>query len=272
MKRRTFIKALLVGSGSLIFGSHDLIASVPDKNMIKILMLYNNVGNAGNLVSRWGVAIWIEDKDTAVLFDTGGNPSTLWDNMVNAGIDLEKLSKIVISHNHWDHVNGIPIVLERTNYKVDVLVPDSDFIFLETKNPRARLIGIKKPVQINDFLWSTGQLKGSTWSGIIHEQSLAIVQNGSIYLMTGCSHPGLDQIVERVKQYHHNKKIDLIIGGFHLMRQSNQQVRELSSKLKSLQVKKLAPSHCSGEQATNIFREEWREDFIDFNIGNSMKI
>ena len=52
MKRRTFIKALLVGSGSLIFGSHNLIASVPDKNMIKILMLYNNVGNAGNFVSR----------------------------------------------------------------------------------------------------------------------------------------------------------------------------------------------------------------------------
>ena len=56
------------------------------------------------------------------------------------------------------------------------------------------------------------------------------------------------------------------------MRQSNQQVRELSSKLKSLQVKKLAPSHCTGEQATNVFKEEWREDFVDFNIGNRMVV
>ena len=116
------------------------------------------------------------------------------------------------------------------------------------------------------------QLKGSTWYGTIHEQSLAIVQNNSIYLLTGCSHPGIVQIVERTKKYHPNKRIDLIIGGFHLMRQSNQQVKKLSSNLRSSQVKKLAPSHCTGEQAKRVFKEEWQGNFIDFNIGNSMKI
>ena len=56
------------------------------------------------------------------------------------------------------------------------------------------------------------------------------------------------------------------------MRQSDHQVKEISSKLKRLQVKKVAPSHCTGEQAIKIFREEWQENFIDFNIGNTTRI
>ena len=272
MKRRTFIKTLLIGAGSIVVGSHNLVASALDKNTIKILMLYNNVGRSTNLASKWGVSIWIEDADTAVLFDTGGDPSTLWDNMANSGIDIKKLSKIIISHNHWDHINGLPIVLEKTNYRTNVLVPNSDLKFIEIKNPAGRLAGIENPVQINDFLWSTGQLKGSTWYGTIHEQSLAIIQNDSIYLLTGCAHPGIVQIVERTKTNHPHKKIELIIGGFHLMRQSNQKVKEISSRLKSLQVKKIAPSHCTGDHAIKIFKEEWQNHFIDFNIGNTTNI
>ncbi len=222
----------------MITGSHNLIASALDKNTIKLLMLYNNVGSSPSLVSKWGVSVWIEDKETAVLFDTGGDPSTLWDNMVNSGLDIKKLSKILISHNHWDHVNGLPIILEKSNYMTDVFVPNFDYTFIEIKNPTGRLAGIDNPAQINDFLWSTGQMKGSTWFGTIHEQSLAIIQNDSIYLLTGCAHPGIVSIVERTKNYFPDKKIDLIIGGFHLMRQSDHQVKEISSKLKRLQVKK----------------------------------
>ncbi len=272
MKRRAFIKTLLLSAGSLIIDPHTLIASALDKNTIKILMLYNNVGSSPGLVSKWGVSIWIENKETAVLFDTGGDPSTLRDNLVNCGVDIKKLSKIVISHNHWDHVNGLPVVLEKSNYMCDVFVPNSDLTFIEIKNPKARLTGIENPVQINDFLWSTGQMKGSTWFGTIHEQSLAIIQNDSIYLLTGCAHPGIVKIVERTINYLPDKRIDLIIGGFHLMRQSDHQIKEISSKLKRLRVKKIAPSHCTGDQAINIFKEEWQENFIDFNIGNTTSI
>lgn len=272
MKRRTFIKALLLSAGSLITGSHRLFASALDKNTIRVLMLYNNVGSSPNLVSKWGVSIWIEDKDTAVLFDTGGDPSTMWENIANSGVDIKKLSKIVISHNHWDHVNGLPIILEKSNYMSDIFVPNFDLTLIEIKNPAGRLTGVEDPVQINDFLWSTGQIKGSAWFGTVHEQSLAIIQNDFIYLLTGCAHPGIVKIVEKTKKYLPDKRIGLIIGGFHLMRQSDHHVKEISSKLKRLRVKKIAPSHCTGEQAIKIFKQEWQENFIDFNIGNTTSI
>ena len=235
-------------------------------------MLYNNMGQSKNLIGKWGVAIWIEDKDTAVLFDTGGDPSALWKNIVASGVDIKKLSKIIISHNHWDHVNGLPIVLEHSHHKPDVLVPEFDFTLIEIKNPGARLTGIKKPEQINDFLWSTGQMKASTWQGTIHEQSLMVLHNHSIFLLTGCSHPGIVKIVERAQKIHPDKQISLIAGGFHLMHHSIQQVKEISARLKRLQVNRIAPSHCTGDSAIQIFKQEWKQNFVDFNIGNSIRI
>ena len=56
------------------------------------------------------------------------------------------------------------------------------------------------------------------------------------------------------------------------MRQSDNQVKEISSKLIRFRVKKIAPSHCTGEQAIKMFKEEWKENFIDFNIGNTTSI
>ena len=198
--------------------------------------------------------------------------SRFYNLLTASGIPIEKLSKIVISHKHWDHVNGLPIVLEKSNYMTDVFVPNFDLKFIGSQNPTGRLAGIENPVQINDFLWSKGQMKGSTWIGTIHEQSLAIIKNDSIYLLTGCAHPGIVQIVERTINCHPDKSIDLIIGGFHLMRQSDHYVKEVSSKLKKLRVKNIAPSHCTGKHAIKIFKEKWQENFIDFNIGNTTSI
>jgi 7,8-dihydropterin-6-yl-methyl-4-(beta-D-ribofuranosyl)aminobenzene 5'-phosphate synthase len=272
MERRTFIKTLLLGSGSLILGPQNFISASVDSKAIKVSMIYNNIGSFSNFESRWGVSIWIENKDTAVLFDTGGDPLILWNNIENSGINIKKLSKVLISHNHWDHVNGLPIILEKTNYKPNVFVPNFDLELIRTKNPKAKLTGIKEPIQINDYLWSTGQMKGSIFNEDIYEQSLMIIQDGSIYLLTGCSHPGIVEIVEKTKKVHPNKILKLIIGGFHLIQHLAQQIKDISTKLKGLQVSKLAPSHCTGEQAINIFKDEWKENYIDFNIGNSMKI
>ena len=54
----------------------------------------------------------------------------------------------MISHKHWDHVDGLPIVLEKTNYKPELLVPNFNLDYIRMKNPKAKLIGVKDPIQI----------------------------------------------------------------------------------------------------------------------------
>ena len=270
MERRTFLKKLLFSSGALLVGSDHLFASTTHDQTLKLLMIYNNIGEMDGYVNQWGLSLWIENKKTAVIFDTGGDSSTLWSNIENSGVDIRKLSKIVISHNHWDHTGGLPFILEKTNYKPEVLIPEFDLEEIRSNNPKAKCTGIKSPRRINETLWSTGQLKGSTSNGIIHEQSLIITHNDSILLFTGCSHPGIVDIVEKTKKIHPNKKIDLVGGGFHLLQSSEEVIQNYSDKLKILQVKRLAPSHCTGTLALDIFKDQWGEKFIDLNNGNIM--
>ena len=272
MKRRTFIKTILISPSALIFWPQNLIVSASDVNTIKILMLYNNIGNMADFKSKWGLSIWIENNQTAILFDTGGKSSTLWKNVSTAAVDIQKLSTIIISHHHYDHVGGLPIILEKAKYRPEVYVPEENLKFIRHKNPKAKVTGITGPIQINDYLWSTGQYRCSTDFDTVHEQSLIIHQNGSIYLLTGCSHPGIVEIVEKAKQIHPDKKLNLIIGGFHMPNHSYHQVKTISDELKRLQVNKIGPSHCTGGRTISILKKEWKENYIDFYLGNSMKV
>ena len=271
MKRRTFVKTFLLASGALILDSQRFIYSANDRKTIKISMIYNNVGELEVFNSEWGLSLWIEDNDGAVLFDTGGNSLILWNNVESSGIDIRKLSKIIISHNHWDHISGLPIILEKTDYKPDVFVPMADLEPISMENPKAKLIGVKEPIMINEYLWSTGQLEGSTVNGPIQEQSIIIIRDGSLFLLTGCSHPGIVKIVETTKKIHPDKKVNMIIGGLHLLQNTTLQIKKISAELKRLQVNKIAPSHCTGERAMKIFKNEWKNNCIDYHIGNTMR-
>jgi len=269
MKRRAFIKSMIFHSGMLAFGSYKLSAA--PQNAIKIFMVYNNAGSNGDYTKRWGLSIWIEQNNDAVLFDTGKTPKILWRNILKSGIDIQKLSKIVISHNHKDHINGLPILLKELKSSPKVLVPHSDLKNIRSKFSKADISGIKGPAQINDYLWSTGEMFSSTIWESISEQSVVISQNDSMILLTGCAHPGIVKITEKAIDQH-GKKIKLVGGGFHLMEHKEQQILEISSDLKKLNVLNIAPSHCTGKLATNVFKDEWKDRYIDFSIGKSLNI
>jgi 7,8-dihydropterin-6-yl-methyl-4-(beta-D-ribofuranosyl)aminobenzene 5'-phosphate synthase len=52
------------------------------------------------------------------------------------------------------------------------------------------------------------------------------------------------------------------------MRKHRKTVIEISDRLKALGVEKIAASHCTGNQAITVFREEWGERFYDLNLGD----
>jgi 7,8-dihydropterin-6-yl-methyl-4-(beta-D-ribofuranosyl)aminobenzene 5'-phosphate synthase len=269
MERRFFIKSLVVGTGVFIIKEYRANSAEKGRDDIVAKMIYNNTGDHPDFKKEWGLALWIEKSNLAVLFDTGGNPVTLWNNMQKAGIDLSRLEAIIISHNHWDHTRGLPMVLEKTAYKPVVYVPFSDSDDIKQKIEKASIIPIQNPSRILDFLWTTGEMKGEAGDQVIYEQSLLIIKDNQVFLFTGCAHPGIVNIVEKAKEMQPDKEIALVAGGFHLMNMSIEQIEHISAKLTELNVKRLAPSHCTGDKAIEYFRNTWKDKFVDLNIGDS---
>jgi len=266
MKRRTFINTLMLSSGTIFIGHNFARGSKIPNDAIKVTMIYNNVGKGESLISEWGLSILIEKNDECLLFDTGGKPEVLLGNMRSAGIDIGKISQIVISHNHWDHVNGLDAVLNQGNLKPKVYVPEYSLEDIHHNFKKADLIGINESIQINDFVWTTGQLEGRYNDNPLFEQSVFIKDGNSVYLFTGCSHPGIVKIVEHTRRLLGDEDIKLVAGGFHLGKHSEKQIYDISDKLKNLGVEKIAPSHCTGDVAMRIFQDEWGNDFFNFDL------
>ncbi len=272
MKRRVFVKTLVLGTGVVLVRNYNVPGTGPDQDDILVKMIYNNSGSHPDFKKEWGLAMWIEENDHAVLFDTGSNPGILVKNIQAAGIDLSKLSSVIISHNHGDHTRGIPTILDKITQSTVIYVPASDAPEIKNSSTLVTVKPVTDAQQIADSVWSTGEMQGSMGGDTIYEQSVIIVRENLLYVFTGCAHPGVVSIVEKAGNLHPDKAIALVAGGFHLIDKSAEQIQEVSVKLNDMQVQKIAPSHCTGDKAIEYFKSGWKDRFIDFNIGDDYKI
>jgi 7,8-dihydropterin-6-yl-methyl-4-(beta-D-ribofuranosyl)aminobenzene 5'-phosphate synthase len=244
-------------------------AGEPAVNYITIA--YNNVAGGTSLDVQTGLGFgaYIVCKGKTLLFDVGGDFSTLLSNIKALELDISKLDAVVISHNHWDHVYGLPGVLAFTQYRSSVYVPSSSREAILRQNPRASVMTVNEPEQISDDIWSTGSLDAHYRDISFFEHSLILNKEDGLYVVTGCAHPGIVKIVERVKQLFPEKSITLLAGGFHLVDTTEEEIKQISATLKKLGVTNIAPSHCTGEMAIEIFEKEWREHYLRLYLGDT---
>ena len=80
----------------------------------------------------------------------------------------------------------------------------------------------------------------------LKELSLAVNTPDGLVLVVGCSHPGIDKIVEAAATI--NPKIHLIAGGSHLVVAPDDAISKIVATLKdTFKVENIAPGHCTGE-------------------------
>ncbi len=228
---------------------------------ITIIDVYDNVEFNPKFKTGFGFACVVKLKNNTILFDTGSDSKILLTNLEIAGIKPEEIGIIVLSHIHGDHTGGLLGFLRRnSNVKVYVPVSFPSSFKKEIKATGAKVVNVTNFMKITEGIYSTGEL--GTW---IKEQSLVINSDKGLIIITGCAHPGIVNIVKKVKELT-NKNIYIVMGGFH------HPPIEIVKEFKKLDVKKVAPSHCTGDEAINAFKKEYQEDFIKSGVGKIIVI
>jgi len=174
-------------------------------NEMKITDIYDNETLVSGLQSGWGFSCLINKEGIPdILFDTGANSSILLHNMEHLGIDMGNIGVIFIYHGHMDHAGGLQAIMQLNKHAI-IYIPAS----LSEHLPGPMFVPVKEHIPICDSVYSTGELDGI-------EHSLVLGSGKALTVITGCSHPGLNEITEAASRY---GTVKYVIGGFHGFRE-----------------------------------------------------
>lgn len=207
---------------------------------IKIKIIYDDLNEAesGYLIA-FGFAALIEFDEKIVLFDAGTKEDVLKNNLSAAGVLPSEIDAVILSHNHYDHANGLSAVL---NGNVNIPV----YVHKYWTNP-VRHIGNpippdnirtvqngRKLKEIGAQIYVTNCYQSKDYGGI-YEQACYVECNNSLILLCGCSHPGLDVFLDDRKNLGINSYKDLhIMGGFHKFEFDNARAKQLNPSIRSI--------------------------------------
>jgi len=236
---------------------------------MEIKILFDSKRLSRIFLAGWGVSYLIGNR---ILFDTGEKSSCLFNNMDRMDVKIHDIETVVISHEHFDHTGGLWDIL-RGKPGLDLYVcPGFSREFKnKAKSYRCNLIEVNSFMKIADGIYTTGQMKGRCSPDYIAEQALVLETEKGLTIATGCAHPGIIKIVEYVMD-HINGKIHLVMGGFHLLDEPINKIKHINEKFRQLDVEYVGPGHCTGEDAAKIFKESYRENFIDIKVGRTIEV
>jgi 7,8-dihydropterin-6-yl-methyl-4-(beta-D-ribofuranosyl)aminobenzene 5'-phosphate synthase len=278
MKFLFFLSLLVLWSGQSAVLGQEKPSSTDD---IVFTILCNNTSVADSVIADDGFSCLIESGDHSCLFDAGRISHKFMTNVSKLGVNCSRINQVVISHIHDDHMGGLFDILTKCN-KPALYLPfsypqlkneplgdqaDRDFrALLDSLKPLvSEIIREKEPVTIGDTYYTTGMIEDETY-----EHAMIVTTPKGSVVITGCAHPGILEMVRRAKELM-KQDVYFVMGGFHLVSTDSMQVRTIAQELRKL-TKYIGPCHCTGEKARGIFRDIFKEDYIEIQAGLKLKL
>jgi len=280
---------------------------------MEIKALIENKSSASKYKTEHGLSIYIDTGLTKILVDTGESGAFI-DNAKEMGITIEDIDIVIASHSHRDHTGGLLKFFEKNSrarlyisknanqqlffrlalcFKEDVSTPQEVFnkfneriSFVDSFMEIAENIFIvprferKYPLpKTNDRLLA---LKDNVFvkDNFDHEVAVVINNNGKLVIITGCSHSGVDNMIEEVINHFPGYPIQTVIGGFHLMSfvlpkylgEKKKDIVQLGERLLHYNIEKTYTCHCTGDRGFDILKGVMGDKIGYFKTGNELEL
>ncbi|MDE6435474.1 MAG: MBL fold metallo-hydrolase [Lachnospiraceae bacterium] len=276
--------------------------------MIKIISLVENTSSSPELKSKHGLSIYVETIKHKILFDLGPNALFL-ENAQKLGVDIKLVDTVIISHGHSDHggalakfmeinktakiyikesafdghctkVAGIPFNVGLDNALRDrqqIIFTSDNYIIDDELMLFSNVIGRKLFSKANDKLFAKKNGK-IVLDQFEHEQYLIVTNGNKQVMITGCSHNGIVNIIEKYVEIYNGSidKLACVIGGFHLFNpitrnyESDELISEIAEYLGGLNAK-FYTCHCTGKKAYKILKDSMGEQLGYFSTGTRIE-
>jgi 7,8-dihydropterin-6-yl-methyl-4-(beta-D-ribofuranosyl)aminobenzene 5'-phosphate synthase len=269
-------------------------------NPARVTILYDAFGKAPALKHGWGYSALIEYGGKRILFDTGGDLDDFAANVKSLGVDLTQLDFVVLTHRHGDHTSGLHHVL-KVNPGVQIYTPaeaayfdtptppalvnlikrrvDSapeDMHYYDGKYPQrlasgspwpgAKFTQIRTPTEVLPGFWLFSTVSDVTGTKEMNEISMAIRTQQGLALVVGCSHPGIEKIIEAATKI--DPRVYTVLGGFHLVDVADAEVSSIVTRFRDKwKFERVAAGHCSGEFAFSEFNRVYGAKFDHAGVG-----
>ena len=268
---------------------------------LRITTLSENTAGSGDLLAEWGPSFLVETGQEIILFDTGKTVSTAH-NIDCLGIRTGEISKIVLSHGHFDHTGGLRQILQRTGKDIEVIAHPDVWApkYRRRKGKKDRYIGIpfqrqeleslgamfvltSESVKVAENCITTGEVPmvtdyetidsglfvktNSGWQPdeLLDDLSLVIDTEAGLVVVLGCAHRGVINTLHQARKITGEKPIYAVLGGSHLVDAPRERVQRTVADLKKLDVQNMGLCHCTSLPAISALAHEFGDRFF-FNI------
>jgi 7,8-dihydropterin-6-yl-methyl-4-(beta-D-ribofuranosyl)aminobenzene 5'-phosphate synthase len=266
----------------------------------QITILYDAFGKDASMKKDWGFSALVEIAGKRILFDTGNDRDIFAENVKASGVDLTNLDFVVLSHRHSDHMAGLSHVLS-VNPKVKIYAPKEGFgiygsslpssfyrkdeslsaemRYYDGRPPEVMKFGtawqganfelIDKTTEVAPGVTLIALVSDAPGTRELKELSLAVNTPNGAVLVVGCSHPGIEKIIEATAAI--NPKIRLVAGGFHLVAATDEVIARAVAAVKdNFKVESIAPGHCTGEPTFAALKQAFGDRYIYAGVGTRL--
>lgn len=234
---------------------------------LTIRIVQDNYVCSDELEAAWGFAAHLTGLRETILLDTGSDGALLLGNLGKLDLDPNRIETVILSHNHADHTGGLVALLKQNANLTLYGLKSFPARFKETvRGYGVKFVDVNKPRAISGGVYSSGQM-GTR----VREQALIVRTERGLVVLTGCAHPGVVRMIEKVRSLH-KEEILLVLGGFHLGWAQTGEIQQIIGALERLGARYVAPTHCTGDKARALFAKHFGAHYLEVGVGTTIKL